>query len=156
MRLLHLNAVRITLTLSFIKKLWGRKGEIWTAFFRIGRGCGKALCAGIGSAKPESLFWKELWDILTDWETGRVPAVLRRLHGLTVRRFLWRMSGGLFSRRAGLRVPQLAIRLHRFLAWKVVIVRSFGFSSCSVTSALAMPRSIFTAACCLIASVTWE
>lgn len=51
---------------------------------------------------------------------------------------------------------QLACRLHRFLAWKAVIVRSFDFSSCSVTSALAMPRSIFTAALCRISSVTWE
>ena len=40
-------------------------------------------------------------------------------------------------------VIQLAFRLHRFLAWKVVMVRSFGFSSCGLTSTLAMPWSIF-------------
>ena len=40
-------------------------------------------------------------------------------------------------------VIQLTFRLHHFLAWKVVIVRSFGFSSCSASPALAMPWSIF-------------
>lgn len=33
-------------------------------------------------------------------------------------------------------VIQLTFRLHHFLAWKVVIVRSFGFSSCSASPAL--------------------
>ena len=50
-------------------------------------------------------------------------------------------------------VIQLTFRLHHFLAWKVVIVRSFGFSFCSASPALAMPWSIFTAALCRISSV---
>ena len=64
---------------------------------------------------------------------------------------------GDFSLPAGrFSVIQLAFRLHRFLAWKVVMVRSLGFPSCGLISALAIPWSIFTAARCLISSVTWE
>ena len=66
-----------------------------------------------------------------------------------------RPAGGMFPRRAIL-FCQLALRLHRFLAWKVVMMRSMGFASRSMTSALAIPRSIFTAALCRISSVIWE
>ena len=50
---------------------------------------------------------------------------------------------------------QLALRLHRFLAWKFVMECSLRSSGC-LTSAFAVSRSIFSAANCCISSVMWE
>lgn len=62
---------------------------------------------------------------------------------------------GTFHRRAGFATFQLALRLHRFLAWKFVMECSLRSSGC-LTSAFAVSRSIFSAANCCISSVMWE
>lgn len=50
---------------------------------------------------------------------------------------------GTFHRRAGFATFQLALRLHRFLAWKFVMECSLRSSGC-LTSAFAVSRSIFS------------
>lgn len=60
-----------------------------------------------------------------------------------------------YAHTTGFATFQLALRLHRFLAWKFVMECSLRSSGC-LTSAFAVSRSIFSAANCCISSVMWE